>query len=307
LKIHIYTDIDTLFGRAARLWMDVLVTAGHNVEFVDLGTSTDSPLPELGHCDLNLLIVGIYAFERFGKHGLPAHGKNLQWMLDPLTADPQATVHGHKAQLFDTFAGGLDAVIAMDEPIEAYLVKHYPALAVTRIPYLVAEKNIRVPEPEATRSGGAIFIGNSSPNRERAQRLFEQAGVAVDFVWRGLWGAERERRLADARLALCIHADVQHTYFDQFLTLEAWAAGTVVLAEGTSHHNESSGMTAHGIESGRHLAVARLKDMPAICRQLLEDAPARQQMLLASQQMLREHFSPLKWTSQMLAVVDATR
>ncbi|MDB5963570.1 MAG: hypothetical protein JWQ72_70, partial [Polaromonas sp.] len=29
LKIHIYTDIDTLFGQAARLWMALLLDAGH--------------------------------------------------------------------------------------------------------------------------------------------------------------------------------------------------------------------------------------------------------------------------------------
>ncbi len=29
MKIHVYTDIATLFGHACRVWMDVLLQAGH--------------------------------------------------------------------------------------------------------------------------------------------------------------------------------------------------------------------------------------------------------------------------------------
>jgi hypothetical protein len=304
LIIHIYTDIANLFGRACHIWMDVLLDAGHDVEYVDLGMAEDGALPDVGPCDANILVCGIYAFTRFGKQGLPRHGRNILWMLDPLTSDPQATVHGHKARLFDAFASKLDAVMAMDAPIEAYLARHYPALVVGRLPYMVAEKNIRTPKSEAARSAGAIFMGNTSPNRERAQQLFDQADTPVDFVWHGLWGAERERRLADARISLCIHADARHTYFDQFRTLDAWAAGTAVLAQATG---DNSGMAVHGVEAGRYLAVAPIEDMPAACRQLLEDAQTRQQMVVASQQLLRDNFSPQKWRSQMLTVVEAAR
>ena len=122
MKVHIYTDIDTLFGRACRIWMDVLLSAGHEVETIDLGTSTSAPLPNLGHSDVNLLICGIYAFERFGQHGLPKGDKNILWMLDPLTSDSAANVHNYKAGLFDAFANQLNAVIAMDAPIESYLM-----------------------------------------------------------------------------------------------------------------------------------------------------------------------------------------
>ena len=37
MKVHVYTDIDTLSGRASRLWMDTLLEAGHEVEFIDMG------------------------------------------------------------------------------------------------------------------------------------------------------------------------------------------------------------------------------------------------------------------------------
>ena len=99
--------------------MDLLLSAGHEVETIDLGTSTSAPLPNLGHSDVNLLICGIYAFERFGQHGLPKGNKNILWMLDPLTSDSAANVHNYKARLFDVFANQLNAVIAMDAPIES--------------------------------------------------------------------------------------------------------------------------------------------------------------------------------------------
>jgi len=32
VKIHIYTDIANLFGQACRVWMDVVLAAGHKAE-----------------------------------------------------------------------------------------------------------------------------------------------------------------------------------------------------------------------------------------------------------------------------------
>ena len=96
MKVHIYTDLDMLFGRAARIWMEVLLEAGHEVEFVDLGADVKEPLPELGPCDLNLLVVGIFAYRRFAQQGLPVHGRHLLWMFDPLTRDAGASVHTPK-------------------------------------------------------------------------------------------------------------------------------------------------------------------------------------------------------------------
>ncbi len=52
---HIH--IDNLPGAACRVWMDVLLAAGNEVEYVDLGTGTDGVLP--------------------------AAGRNIPWMLAP--------------------------------------------------------------------------------------------------------------------------------------------------------------------------------------------------------------------------------
>jgi hypothetical protein len=46
VKVHVYTAIDTLFGRASRPWMGTLLEAGHEVEFIDMGNSTDMPRRE---------------------------------------------------------------------------------------------------------------------------------------------------------------------------------------------------------------------------------------------------------------------
>lgn len=277
--------------------MDVLLDAGHEVEYIDLGTGTQDPLPDVGVADVNLLIVGIYAFQRFGKHGLP-RGKNLLWMLDPLTRHPDATVHGHKAALFDAFAPQLDAVLAMDQPIEDYLRQHHPALAVSQLPYLVAEKHICAPQTETARQGGALFIGHPSPPRKLAETMFKAGGVPAEFVWAGLWGQPREDRLRHARLALAIHADPQHTYFDQFRSLEAWAAGTPVVSENTS------GLEAYGITPGEHLATGALANLPALCQSLLADAPRRHALTLAGQALLRQQFSVQRWQAHMLAGIN---
>ncbi len=298
MKIHIYTDIDTLFGKACRIWMDVLLDAGHEVEYVDLGTEKEGALPDVGIADINLLVVGIYAFERFGKHGLP-RGKNVLWMLDPLTRNPEAAVHGYKAKLFDAFAPQLDAVLAMDQAIEDYLHQHYPSLAVSQLPYLIAEKHIRAPATESARTGNVLFMGHASPPREQADAIFKAGGVPAEFVWAGLWGKAREDRLSHARISLTVHADPEHTYFDQFRTLEAWAAGTVVVSQMTQ------GLAPHGIKAGEHLVMGALADLPALCQSLLGDPPRRQAMALAAQALLRQQFSVQRWQPYMLAAVQS--
>jgi hypothetical protein len=301
LKVHLYTDIDTLFGRATRVWMDVLLQAGHEVEFIDLGYSTDAPLPEVGPCDLNLLVAGIYALPRFAKQGLPRHGKHALWMFDPLTRDASATVHRHKADLFDAIAPGLHAVMAMDAPMERYLKQHFPALPGFRLPYLVADKDVRAPLPEAQRTRGIVMLGGDTPRRREAERLF-LAGTAplnAEFIWRGLWGAARDACRAGARIGLNVHADNELHYFDQFRSFETWAAGTAVVSD------RFEGWEDFGIQPGVHLVMADLKDLPQACAELLADVPRREAMVRASQQLLRERFSPEAWRSRMLAMVDS--
>lgn len=300
LKIHIYTDIDTLFGNASRLWMDVLVEAGHDVEFIDLGTSTDAPLPDVGHCDVNLLIAGIYALPRFAVQGLPRNGKHVLWMFDPLTKNARATVHRYKTDLFDVIAPGLHAVLAMDSSIARYLAQHFPALATCQLPYMVAGKHMRTPLPEAQRNRDIIMLGGDTPRRRDAEQYFVNTAPALkaEFVWSGLWGAARDACRAGARINLNIHADPEHTYFDQFRTFESWAAGTAVVSD------IFEGGEDFGIEPGVHLVMADLKDMPLACADLLADVPRRQAMVQASQQLLRERFSPAAWQSRMLAMLE---
>jgi hypothetical protein len=300
LKVHLYTDIDTLFGRASRLWMDVLVQAGHEVEFIDLGNSTEAPLPDVGPCDVNLLVAGIYALPRFAKQGLPRHGKHALWMFDPLTRDASATVHRHKAGLFDAVAPGLHAVMAMDASIERYLAQHFPALTTFRLPYLVADKHVRAPLAEAQRARDIIMLGGDTPRRRDAEKLFLTGGTArnAEFIWGGLWGAARDACRAGARVGLNVHADNELHYFDQFRTFETWAAGTAVASD------SFAGWEDFGIEPNVHLVMADLKDLPQACAELLADVPRREAMVRASQQLLRERFSPAAWKGRMLAMIE---
>jgi hypothetical protein len=301
LRIHLYTDIDTLFGRAVRLWMDVLLQAGHEVEFIDLGTSTDAPLPKVGPCDINLLIAGIYALPRFARHGLPRHGKHVLWMFDPLTRDASATVHRHKAELFDAIAPGVHAVMAMDASIRRYIAQHFPALVTFHLPYLVADKHVREALPETSRSRDIVMLGGDTARRREAERLFlaSPASPKAEFIWSGLWGAARDAYRAGARINLNVHADSELRYFDQFRSFEAWAAGTAVVSD------SFAGWEDFGIVPGEHMVMAELEDLPQTCAELLADAPRREAMVRASQALLRERFSPAAWQGRMLAMIES--
>lgn len=298
MKIHIYTDIANLFGQACRVWMDVLLDAGHDVELVDIGMANDQPLPEVGHSDVNLLVTGIYAFARFKDWGLPRHGKNIMWMFDPLTRQEDALMHGYKATAFDAVAAGLDAVIAMDVSIQQYVQRHHPRLQTLQIPYLIAPKNIHTPMAESERSGQVIFMGGRTARREVAEVQLKARGPAAEFTWAGLWGAARDEKRRRARISLNIHADAIHTYFDQYRTLEAWAAGTPVVTETTD------GLAHWGIVPGTHLVMADLEDLPEVSIDLLADAARREQMAHAAQELLRAQFSPQRWRREMLSVLE---
>lgn len=300
MKVHVYTDIDTLFGRASRVWMDTLLEAGHDVEFIDLGTNTDAPLPNVGVADVNLLIAGIYALPRFAKHGLPRHGRHVLWMFDPLTKN-EASVHRHKASLFDALAPTLHAVMAMDASIEHYVRQHFPALTAFYLPYLVAEKHMREPLPETQRNRGIVMLGGDTPRRREAEKHFLASAAPLDaeFIWGGMWGTARDACRAGARISLSIHADAEHTYFDQFRAFETWALGTAVVSD------RFEGWGGFGIEPGVHMAMAAPEDMPLVCAELLADAPRREAMVQASQLLLRERFSPAAWQSRMLSMIES--
>ncbi len=99
---------------------------------------------------------------------------------------------------------------------------------------------------------------------------------------------------------LNIHADGQHTYFDQFRAFESWADGAVVVAEASRSGEE---LATLGITPGMHAAFAPLADLPALCRELLADAPRRQAMTQAAQQLLRTSFAPSQWRGEMLDLI----
>ncbi|HYW57921.1 MAG TPA: glycosyltransferase [Polaromonas sp.] len=297
MKVHIYTDIASLFGQACRIWMTVLVEAGHEVELVDMGMTTDKPLPAVGTADLNLLVTGIFAFERFKAWGLPARGKNVLWMFDPLTQQREATMHSHKWLAFDAIAAQLDAVIAMDASIASYVRTWHPTLPTLQIPYLVAEQAITKPLAESERNGQVLLMGGHTPRRAAVEEALQGVGVATEFLWAGVWGAERHQKRQRSRISLNIHADPVHTYFDQFRTLEAWAAGTVVVTESTD------GLQPWGVVPGVHLAMADLNALPPMCVELLADAPRRAQMTREARDLLRAQFSPKRWRQDMLSIL----
>ncbi|MDB5967484.1 MAG: hypothetical protein JWQ72_3984, partial [Polaromonas sp.] len=242
----------------------------------------------------------IYAFERFGRQGLPKLGKHILWMFDPLTANPAATMHRHKTELFEAIAPQLHAVLAMDASIGQHVRQRFPELPVFRLPYLIAERLICQPLPEPSRERGIIMLGGDSPHRRQAERVFKAAAgpaAKAEFIWRGMWGKARDGYRAGSRISLNIHADPAHTYFDQFRTFETWAMGTAVVSE------TCADLEAFGIEPGVHLAMGALPDLPAACEALMADVKRREAMVAAAQALLRARFTVPAWQATMVDIL----
>lgn len=297
MKIHIYTDIPQLFGPGAMAWMQELLRLGHEVEYADIGVGINHPLPDLGACDVNLLVCGVYAFRRFSSGGFPRHGRNVLWLFDPLTRD-DGSEHRYKAALIDSLVPGLHAVACMDGNVMAYLATHFPRLPAARIPYVIAPATIATPGDGLRRSIPALWLGTDNARRQHAARLFAQEGVPARFVFKHVWGKARDAMRKDSRIMLSVHADAHHTYFDQFRAFEAWAAGCAVVAE------HSSDLSAMGVEPGVHLVTGELAQMPALCHELLGDEPRRLAMVEAAQDLLRREFSPARWRGEMLGLMQ---
>ncbi len=278
--------------------MDMLVQAGHEVELVDLGMDNRAPLPEVEPASVNLIVAGIYAWNRFQKWGLPKNGKNVLWVFDPLTHNDASLMHRHKATAFDAIAAQFDAVVAMNKPIASYLELHHPRLVTLKIPYLIAEKRIATPLDEALRRRPIIFLGGQSAHRLTVESHFAAHKLAADFVWTGLWGEERDHWRTHCCINLNLHAEAEHTYFDQFRALETWAAGAVVLSEATD------GLAEFGIEPSVHLVSADWQLMPEVCLQLLQDRACRERLTKAAQGLLREQFSMHRWKNDILRLIS---
>lgn len=278
--------------------MEMLVQAGHEVELVDLGMDNQTPLPDVGPASFNLIVSGIYAWNRFQTWGLPKHGKNVLWIFDPLTRNDASVMHRHKAIALDAIVAQFDAVVAMNTPIASYLELHHPQLVTLKIPYLIADKRIATPLGETLRRRPIIFLGGQSVHRLQVEAHFAAHKLAADFVWTGLWGKQRDDWRAHSCINLNLHAETEHTYFDQFRALETWAAGAVVLTETTD------GLAEFGIEPSVHLASADWQLMTEVCLQLLQDRACRERLTKAAQGLLREQFSMHRWKNDILRLIS---
>ncbi len=298
MKINVYTDIDNLFGDLCRACMDMLVQAGHEVELVDIGMDNHAPLPDVGPSSVNLIVAGIYAWKRFQTWGLPRHGKNVVWIFDPLTRNDASAMHRPKAAAFDAICAQVDAVVAMNASVANYIELHHAQLATLKIPYVIADHRIAVPVDETLRRKTVIFLGGKSPHRREVEAHFAAHESDANFVWTSVWGKQRDDWRRHCRISLNLHAETEHTYFDQFRALETWAAGAVVLTETTD------GLSEFGIQPGVHLAMNDWHDIPATCAQLLQDRACREQMTAAAQELLRQQFSMGRWKSDILQLIN---
>lgn len=298
MKIHLYTDVHSLFGDVAMAWLQVLDGAGHDVEYIDLGIDPALPLPAVGPCDVNLVVGGLLAADRFTRHGMPAHGKTVWCLYDPLTHD-DASPHRSKAAQFEPLIPRLHAVAAMDGHIAGFLKRHHPGVKVLRIPYVLADARIAAPLPDAGKTIDVLFMGQPSARRREVEQHFRKAGVALQFIEGRVWGKARDTMRRASRIILSIQIDATNAYLDQFRAVDGWAAGAVVVAEPSGDLHE------HGIVNGVHLMTATPEGMSALCRDLLADAPRREALIRAGQALARERFAVSRWRGEMLAAVES--
>jgi hypothetical protein len=205
-------------------------------------------------------------------------------MFDPLTRD-EATVHRHKAGLFDAIAPGLHAVMAMDASIERYLRSISRRLPFSGCPTwwranTCAHRFPKRKEAAASSCWAATRRGGAKPRNTFLAGRAPECRVHLERpVGRGARCLPRRRAHQPERSCRC-----RAHYFDQFRAFETWAAGTAVVSD----ISKAGKISASSPACTWPWPISRTCRWA--CAELLADVPRREAMVRASQQLLRERF-----------------
>jgi len=317
LRIAIYTCLSPLFGRFCHSWESILGGLGHEVTVIELPMNWKKPLPSQEKADVNLFVGGGSMLWMLMTHGFPGVGKNVVWMFEPvLKRNTLAQIgtkilrrlkaiigmeakdfHYGKIKVMDEIGHRFDAIIGMNALITSYVQKYLPGIPTIEIPYTIDPKDIISPIPEAERKIDVLQLGRHSPRRKRAEKLFNQKGVEARFIYGGLYNEDRYKVIPQAKISLQIHGG-KPFYFSQHRIFEAWAAGSLVLSEPFSPKLD-------GVEAGIHLIVADLENFPDVCTRLLADREKRNEIVNASQALLKSSFVPNKWSDSLIGFLTS--
>lgn len=296
-EISIYIDAPALFGRMAYHWAERLSNIGHKVNTYNVEINfKPPPLKQFSNSDINLYIAGIFTLIALKQHGFPNKGKNVLWMFDPLTDDPKAKNHLYKAELFKASAAGFDVVIGMNSFITDYVRTYYPNITTEVVPYILGENELRRPLPDAERTTNILHLGRLSERRVALGNHFKSEGIRALFIWDGVYDGSHYERVSRAKVSINTFRDGLQ-YFNQHRIFEAWAMGSVVVTE------PSKDMSQYGVEDGKHLILADLKDIPKACQAILNDQTKRKEIQAAAQSLLLENFVSDKWIKTFLNAI----
>ncbi len=300
MKIAIYTHCAALFHRMCEGWVRHLARAGHRATLVATEWQWEEPFPVDSACDVHLFVACTPTLKALDKHGTPSRGTSVVWLLEPLTDRRDAPIQAPKAGLLGRVIERFDAAIGMDSEIVSYVEAIAPGLPTAVIPYTVDELRILQPLADEKRKIDVIHVGTCSERRAGLAKQFGGKAFKTRFVWGGLWEKDRDIALAFSRISLQMHID-EHRYFDQHRIFESWAAGCAVVAE------ESGPPRLGGVETGKHMAVASSEELADTCERLLADSRRRLAMIAASQDLLRERYTPAAWVSTMVELLQRVR
>lgn len=296
-KISVYVDAPALFGRMAYYWVELLRSSGHLVNAYAVQINFNPPpLQQSPKSDINIYIAGIFSLTALKKHGFPNKGKNVLWMFEPLTDDPEAEAHRHKAELFNESARGFDVVLGMNSSIVDYVRTRYPDIATEVVPYTLGRNELRQPLSDTARTIDVLHLGRESDRRVALEQRFKAEGIPARFIWNGVYDGSHYDIVAGARVSVNTFRDSLQ-YFNQHRIFEAWAMGSVVVTE------PSSDIAQYGAEDGRHLILAEYSDIPRACQAIVEDHKKRAEIQAAAQSLLREKFVAHNWIKQFMDAV----
>jgi hypothetical protein len=287
--------VDFIFGYTASAWSEYFKKMGHEVTCVNVsfyGEDHDQ-YQQNAVVDVNFIIGCPILFQIIAQCGYPTSGRNILWVLDPLTH--QSSFHADKVQSLEAMENRFDAIACMDSQIKAYFQNHCSAIPLIEMPYVLDEKRILEPMPENQKLIDILMLGRRTPRRDRVVESLHAAGLNVNYMHHSCWGSKRQRALRNTKLCLQVSMD-EHIYFDQYRIFEAYAHGAMVIG------HEMPDMKKYGFYNGKNIVTCDVEDIPQHCIKLLEDDHCRMQIIESTQNLIRQNYTVEKLGADMLAL-----
>lgn len=293
MKIKIIYSVDFIFGYSAAAWNAYFNNKGHESICVNVRPDGVDHYQEGFTADINLVIGCPLLFHLIGQFGYPATGKNILWMLDPLTH--QSSCHRDKVLAFEAIENRFDAIACMDSQIKGYFEQRYMDMPLMEIPYILDEARILKPLPEHQKLIDILMLGRRTLKRDKVVESLHAAGLNVNYMYESCWSNKRKRALINTKLLLQVSMD-DHLYFDQYRIFEGCAHGAMMIGHAMPD------MEKYGFSNGKNIVVCDVADIPRHCLELLSNDDYRGRIIDNAQAHIRECYTVEKQGYNMLAL-----